>query len=123
MRSILENESDVTVEFVDDSNLLSAVQELNPDLVILDMQTNAIGRLANWEALGVKAPPATIVTSYDASSLMPFASAGADLLIKPFNVEEFQNAIESARLKLSRARTTVRGTKNLCRSQVSFCSV
>jgi len=95
------------VEFVDDSNLLSAVQEMNPDLVILDMQTNAIGHVANWEALGVKSPPATIVTSYAASSLMPLASAGADLLIKPFNVEEFQNAIEAARVKLIRARTAV----------------
>jgi len=105
IRSILENESDVTLEFVDDSNLLSALQEMNPDLVILDMQTNAIRRAANWEALGVKSPPATIVTSYDASSLMPFASA-ADLLIKPFNVEQFQDAIEAARLKVNRARTT-----------------
>jgi two-component system LytT family response regulator len=106
MRSILENESDVTVEFIDDSNLLSAVQEMNPDLVILDMQTNAIRRAANWEALGVKSPPATIVTSYDASSLIPFASAVADLLIKPFNVEQFQDAIEAARLKVTRARST-----------------
>ena len=104
IRLILENESDVVAEFVDDSNLISAVQGMNPDLVILDMQTNAISRAANWEALGVKSPPATIVTSYDASLLMPFASA-ADLLIKPFNVEQFQDAIEAARLKVNRART------------------
>ena len=78
---------------------------MNPDLVILDMQTNAIRRTANWEALGVKTSPATTVTSYDASSLMPFASA-ADLLIKPFNVEQFQDAIETARLKVNRARAT-----------------
>ena len=106
IRSILENESDVTVEFVDDSKLLSAVREVNPDLVILDMQTNAIRRAANWEAVGVKSPPATIVTSYDASSVMQFASA-ADLLIKPFNVEQFQDAIEAARLKVNRARPTL----------------
>ena len=106
IRSILENESDVTADFVDDSNLLSAVQETNPDLVILDMQTNAIRLAANWEALGVKSPPATIVTSYDSSSVMPFASAVADLLIKPFNIEQFQDAIEVARLKVTRARTT-----------------
>lgn len=105
IRSILENESDVVVEFVDDSNIISALQEMNPDLVILDMHTNTVRRAASWEALGVKSPPATIVTSYDVSSLMPFASA-ADLLIKPFNVEQFQDAIEAARLKVNRARTT-----------------
>ena len=104
--SILESESNVELHCIDNSDLLSVIQETDPDLVILDIQTNAIRRAANWEALGVKSPPATVLTSYDATSLMPFASAGADLLIKPFNVEEFQNAIEAARLKI-RARTAV----------------
>ena len=103
--SILEAESNVTLQYIDSSDLLSVIQETDPDLVILDMQTSVIRRAANWEALGVKSPPATIVTSYDASSLMPFASAAADLLIKPFNVEEFQDAIEAARLKIIRARS------------------
>lgn len=105
--SILESESDVELQCIDNFDLLSLIQETDPDLVILDIQTNAIRRAANWEALGVKPPPATVVTSYDATSLMPFASAGADLLIKPFNVEEFQDAIEAARLKIIRARTAV----------------
>jgi two-component system, LytTR family, response regulator len=105
--SILEAESNVTLQCIDSSVLLSVIQETDPDLVILDMQTSAIRRAANWEALGVKSPPATIVTSYDASSLMPFASAAADLLIKPFNVEEFQDAIEAARLKIIRARSAL----------------
>src|SRR6201981_2521335 len=105
--SILEAESNVTLQCIDSSDLLSVIQEPDPDLVILDMQTSAIRRAANWEALGVKSPPATIVTSYDASSLMPFASAAADLLIKPFNVEEFQDAIEAARLKIIRARSAL----------------
>jgi len=105
--SILESESNVELHCIDNSDLLSVIQEVDPDLVILDIQTNAIRRAANWQALGVKSPPATVVTSYDATSLMPFASAGVDLLIKPFNVEEFHNAIEAARLRIIRARTAV----------------
>jgi two-component system LytT family response regulator len=105
--SILESESNVELQCIDNSDLLSVIQEVDPDLVILDIQTNAIRRAANWEALGVKPPPATVVTSYDTTSLMPFASAGVDLLIKPFNVEEFHNAIEAARLRIIRARTAV----------------
>jgi len=105
--SILESESNVELQCIDNSDLLAVIRETDPDLVIMDLQTSAIRRAANWEALGVKSPPATVVTSYDATSLVPFASAGADLLIKPFNVDEFQNAIESARLKIIRARTAV----------------
>ena len=35
---------------------------------------------------------------------MPFASSSTDLLIKPFNVEEFENAMEIARSKIANAR-------------------
>src|SRR5690242_14376881 len=89
--SILESESNVALQCIDKFELLSVNQNADPDLVILDIQTKAIRRAANWEALGVKSPPATIVTSYDATSLMPFATEAADLLIKPFNVDEFEN--------------------------------
>jgi two-component system LytT family response regulator len=104
IRSILKGESDITVRFTDSSDLLSSMQASDPDLVIVEMHTSTIERAASWEALGVQSPPATIVTSYDASSLTPFASTVADLLIKPFNVEQFQNAIEVAKSKITRAR-------------------
>jgi CheY-like chemotaxis protein len=83
--SILESESEAEVLCVDNSRLLASVQECDPDLVILDIHTTETRRASNWEALGVKSPSATIVTAYDATSLK-FASATADLLIKPFNV-------------------------------------
>jgi two-component system LytT family response regulator len=105
--SILESESNVQLQCIDNVDLLAVIRETDPDLVIVDIQTSATRRAANWEALGVKSPPATVVTAYDATSLLPFASAGADLLIKPFNVDEFRNAIEAARLKIIRARTAV----------------
>jgi two-component system LytT family response regulator len=102
--SILDREADVSFQCIDNSDVVEAIQDFAPDLVIVDTHNAAIRRAANWEALGVKSPPATIVTSYDASSLMPFASAAAYLLIKPFNVEELQYAIEAARPKIIRAR-------------------
>lgn len=36
---------------------------------------------------------------------MPFASAAADLLIKPLDVEQLENAMETARSKIASART------------------
>jgi two-component system, LytTR family, response regulator len=102
--AILEREPDVVFQCVDDSDVFSAIQACAPDLVILDAQTTAMKRAANWEALGVKSPPATILTSYDRTSLMPLASAAADLLIKPFDVEQFENAMEIARSKIANTR-------------------
>jgi two-component system, LytTR family, response regulator len=102
--SILESESGVTVRCVDNSRLFSTVQDRDPDLVILDLHSTEARRVAGWEDLGVKAPPVTIFTTYDATALPPFASASADLLIKPFNVEQLQIAIDAARSKVTRAR-------------------
>ena len=103
--AILEREPDVAFQCVDNSDIVSAIQDSAPDLVILDTQTMAISRAANWEALGLKSPPATILTSYDRTSLKPFVSAAADLLIKPLDVEQFENAMETARSKIASART------------------
>jgi two-component system, LytTR family, response regulator len=102
--SMLEREPDVSFQCVDNSDVVAGIQEVSPDLVIVDAQTAAIRRARNWEALGVKSPPATIVTSYDATTSMPFASVAADLLIKPFSVEQFENAMEVAHSKISGTR-------------------
>src|SRR6266481_7419780 len=62
---LLECEAGMTVTCVDDSRLVSSIQESVPDLVILDVHTPAIGRAPSWEAVGIKRAPATIVTAYD----------------------------------------------------------
>src|ERR1700746_409476 len=87
--SLVEKEPDVVLQCIDNSDLLSRIQEAEPDLVILDVKTNAIRRATSWESLGVQSPPTTILTSSAASSKVPFASAEAHLLIKPFSVEQF----------------------------------
>jgi two-component system, LytTR family, response regulator len=102
--SVLETEADISFQCVEHSDVVAAIQESAPDLVIVDGQTSALRRAANWEALGVKSPPATIVTSYDRTSLMPLASSSADLLLKPLNVEQFENAIDTARSKIAGLR-------------------
>ena len=102
--TMLDREPDISFQCIDNSDVVVAIQDFCPDLVIVDTQNPAIRRAANWEALGVKSPLATIVTSYDRTSLMPFASSSTDLLIKPFNVEEFENAMEVARSKIANAR-------------------
>ena len=107
MCAILEAEPDVTFQCIDNSDVIAAIQDFTPDIVIVDTQTTAIRHAANWEALGVKSPPATILTSYDRMSLLPLASAAPGFLIKPFNVEQFENAMEGARSKIEAARTSL----------------
>jgi two-component system, LytTR family, response regulator len=102
--SLLECESGITVTCVDDSRLLSSIQESAPDLVILDAHIAAIRRAPSWEAVGVKRAPATIVTAYDSSSASAFASSATEFLVKPFDAERFEAAMDRARSRIACAR-------------------
>jgi two-component system LytT family response regulator len=94
----------MTVTCVDDSRLVSSIQESAPDLVILDAHIAAIRRAANWEAVGVKRAPATIVTAYDSSAVSAFASSATEFLVKPFDAERFEVALDLAKSEIARAR-------------------
>ena len=105
--SLLECESGMTVTCVDDSRLVSSIQESAPDLVIVDVHTPAIGRAPSWEAVGIKRAPATIVTAYDSSAVSAFASSAIDFLVKPFDAERFESALDLARSRIAGARMEV----------------
>lgn len=51
--SILEREPDIRLQRIDHSDVVSAIQDSVPDLVIMDAQTVAIRRAASWKDLGV----------------------------------------------------------------------
>ena len=111
--SLVEGEPRMTVECVGDSQLVSSVQEYAPDLVILDGHTPAIRRGKTWDALGIKSPPATIVTAYDPAVLPAFASIAVDLLVKPLDVERFESALGVARSRIVRARSEMETSNRL----------
>ena len=103
--SLLECESGMTVTCVDDSRLVSSIQESAPDLVIVDVHTPAIRRSTSWEAAGIKSAPVTIVTAYDPSAVSAFASTAIDFLVKPFDAERFEAALDAATPEIARVRT------------------
>jgi two-component system, LytTR family, response regulator len=111
--SLLTCESDMTLECADDSRLVSSIQEFAPELVILDVHAPAIRRAESWGALGVKSPPATIVTAYDPTTESAFASVATDLLVKPFDAERFQTALDMAKARIIRSRAEFRAADNL----------
>jgi len=94
----------MTAECVDDSSLVSSIQETVPELVIVDANTPLIRRGGNWDALGVEPPLATIVTAYDSAALSAFASIAVDMVVKPFDVERFETALDLAKSRILRAR-------------------
>lgn len=107
IRSLLAHESEITAKYIDGSRLISSVRESLPDLVIIDANTPAIRQAGGWSGLGVQAPPVTIVTAYDSASLTPFAAFATHLLVKPFDVERFETALDLATSTILRARQTL----------------
>lgn len=103
--SLIDSEPEMTAECVDDSVLLSSIQENLPDLVILDANAPVMKVGGSWDALGVQSPPATIVTAYDPAVLVAFASIAVGLLVKPFDVERFETTLDLAKSRIVRART------------------
>jgi two-component system LytT family response regulator len=102
--SLVEGESGMSVTCVDDSRLMSSIQESAPDLVIVDVHTPAIRRAPNWESMGIKSTPVTIVTAYDPSAVSEFASTAVDFLVKPFDAERFEAALDVATAEVVRVR-------------------
>ena len=107
--SLLENEPEVTVECVDEPRLVSSIRESTPDLIIIDARTPSIRQARSWEALGVKSPPATIITASASAALTQIGSTAVDLLVKPFDIEQVETALELAKRRIRHARITALG--------------
>lgn len=113
---LLAGESEITADYIDGSRVLTSVRDSAPDLVILDADTPAIRPGGGWDGSGIQPPAAIIVTAYDSAALTPFAAFAIDLLVKPFDVERFETALDlaiSAILRARRSLTATCGTKPL----------
>lgn len=104
IRSVLNEEPSLALEHIDHTALISSIQVNPPDIVILDVHTPAIRRAESWESLGVPSPAATILTSYYARPISPFAECATDLIVKPFDADRFQSALDLAKSRIIRPR-------------------
>jgi len=116
--ALLERESEMMVTCVEDSKLLSSIQESAPDLVIVDVHASALRRASSWGSLGINPAPATIVTAYDPSAVSTFASAAIDFLVKPFDPERFEAALDLAKSEIARERAKSESDHVLSAQQV-----
>src|SRR5262249_18271207 len=77
---------------------VDAIRALKPDIVFLDVQMPGKTGLEVVREIGADHMPVTIfVTAYDQYALRAFEVAAIDYLVKPFDDERFEQAVQRAR--------------------------
>lgn len=96
---LLEDEPrfDVIGECEDGNEAVAAIREKQPDLVFLDIQMPGKNGFEVVEAIGAEAMPAVIfATAYDEYALRAFDLHALDYLLKPYDDERFERALNRA---------------------------
>ena len=99
----LDPELEIAGECTNGLEALAAIQELRPDLLLLDVQMPEVGGFAVLEALKDEVMPLVIfVTAYDQYAVRAFEFHALDYLLKPFDRERFEAAIGRAKAHVRR---------------------
>lgn len=108
LRKLLQAEADIEIvgECADGRQALELANQERPDLLFLDVQMPELDGFGVVAGLESDPPPAVVfVTAYDRFALRAFEVHALDYLLKPFDRERFQTALERAR-KLVHQRQT-----------------
>jgi len=80
---------------------VEAIEQYPPDLVLLDVQMPGMDGLGVVEAVGLdRMPPVIFVTAYDHHAVRAFELCALDYLLKPFDAERFERALDRARARI-----------------------
>lgn len=90
-------EVDVVGEASNGFEAVRSVRELEPDLLLLDIQMPKLSGFEVLELLGEAAPAVVFVTAYDEYALKAFEVHAIDYLMKPVEPERLAEAVERAR--------------------------
>ena len=98
--------SDARIEIIGEcgngQDAIDAIQALSPDLVFLDVEMPGIDGFGVLEALPRERIPTIIfVTAYDQYAVRAFEVYALDYLLKPFDQERFDKAVDRAKAQLS----------------------
>jgi two-component system, LytTR family, response regulator len=92
-----ESEVEVVGDAGDGREAVKLIQKLKPDLVFLDVQMPELDGFGVLAALPPDTRPAVVfVTAYDKFALKAFDVHAVDYLLKPFDKERFQTALNRA---------------------------
>lgn len=110
IRTLLNAHPDVEIvgECPDGRRAVTSVERLKPDLMFLDVQMPEMDGFQVLEAIAVKHVPAVIfVTAYDRYAVQAFEVHALDYLLKSFDRERFDRAMQRARSEIERSREGV----------------
>jgi two-component system, LytTR family, response regulator len=94
----LDPEVEISGECGNGSEALAAIAAQTPDLIFLDVQMPQLDGLAVSRLLkGVRAPLIIFVTAYDQYAVQAFQVRALDYLLKPFDQERLQEALQRAK--------------------------
>jgi len=79
---------------------VETIRRLDPDLVFLDVQMPRMSGLEVVKTLGREMPLTIFVTAYDKHAVDAFQLAAVDYLVKPFDDDRFDQALDRARRNL-----------------------
>lgn len=100
---------EVAGECANGSDAVRAIVELDPDLVLLDVQMPGLTGFDVIERVGADAMPAVIfVTAYDRHAVRAFEVHAVDYLLKPIDPERFRDALDRAALEVGHRRPAAR---------------
>jgi two-component system LytT family response regulator len=101
---VREPDVEIVAECDNGRDAVAAIQNQKPDLVFLDLQMPELDGFGVVEAVGVERMPTVIfVTAYDEFALRAFEIHALDYILKPFNSERFQSALQRAKRQVQRA--------------------
>lgn len=105
MHAMLEREADIDVvgECGDGETAVEMISQVEPDVVLLDVQMPELNGFEVIERIGPAEMPAVIfVTAYDAYAVKAFEVHALDYLLKPVGQERLRRALDRARNNLHR---------------------
>ena len=104
LRTLLRDDEDITIvgEAPNGRRAVTAIRELRPSLVFLDVQMPELDGFGVIDEVGVDAMPATIfVTAYDQYALAAFEVHAVGYLLKPFDRDRFARTLQHAKRRLA----------------------
>jgi two-component system LytT family response regulator len=101
--SFLKSEAITIVEPPNRVQMLNAIKESVPDILVADAHSLS-APTRGLAAPESEVPSATIVTAYNPADLTAFAPIAVDVLVKPFDVDRFETALDLAKSRVARER-------------------
>ncbi len=100
LRTLLDQQKDIEVigECGDGREAVEAIESERPQLVFLDVQMPEMDGFEVLETVGAeRMPPVIFVTAFDQYALRAFEAHALDYILKPFDAERFERALQKAR--------------------------